>query len=71
MNDWRAVNALFLTATVLEALAMGHLNAFTPRFLGELGLSREEVGAWTGFLYASMMVVAFPFAPFWGALAER
>ncbi|MDP8922273.1 MAG: MFS transporter, partial [Chloroflexota bacterium] len=71
VRGWRAVNALFLVTTILEALAMGHLTAFTPLFLAELGLERQEVNGWTGLLYGAMMAVAFPLAPFWGALAER
>lgn len=71
MKDWRAVNGLFLTTTILQGIAFGHLNAFTPLYLADLGLSAAEVSAWTGFLYGAMMAVAFPLAPFWGALAER
>lgn len=71
MTGWRAVNTLFLCTTVLESLAFGHLTAFTPLYLAELGLERQDVGRWTGLLYAAMMAVAFPLAPFWGALAER
>lgn len=71
MSGWRAVNALFLVSTALEFLAMGHLTAFTPLFLGELGLPSGEVGLWTGLLYGAMMALAFPLAPFWAVLAER
>lgn len=71
MSGWRAVNALFLTSTILESFAMGHLTAFTPLFLSELGVPSAQIAAWTGLLYGAMMAVAFPLAPFWGALAER
>ena len=71
VSGWRAANALFLLTTILESLAMGHLTAFSPLFLAELGLDRQEVSLWTGVLYGAMMAVAFPLAPFWGALAER
>ncbi|MCC6176576.1 MAG: MFS transporter [Chloroflexi bacterium] len=71
MRNWRAVNALFLVSTILESLAMGHLNAYTPLFLQGLGLTPAEVGSWTGIMYAAMMAIAFPLAPFWGPLAER
>lgn len=72
VRDWRAVTAQFFAATALEAVAIGHLTAFTPLFLGgELGLSPEEVGPWTGFLAAGTFAVAFPLAPLWGSLAER
>ncbi len=71
MSGWRAANSLFLVTTILESLAMGHLTAFTPLFLAELGLDRPEVSRWTGLLYGAMMIIAFPLAPFRGALAER
>lgn len=71
LRNWKAVNALFLVSTVLEGLAFGHSTAYGPLYLAELGLSPPEVSQWTGILYAVMMGVAFPLAPFWGAIAER
>ena len=71
MRDWRAVAGLFFVTCALESLAMGHLNAFTPLYLREFGLTPEEVAQWSGLLTAMTMLVAFPLAPFWGALAER
>ena len=71
MRGWKATNALFLTTMMLQGLAYGHVNAYLPLYLRELGLSEAEVSTWPGILFAVMMGVAFPFAPFWGALAER
>jgi DHA1 family multidrug resistance protein-like MFS transporter len=71
VKGWKAVTGLFLATTILESVAMGHLNAYTPLYLGEMGLAPEEVSRWTGLLYGAMMATAFPLAPFWGALAER
>ena len=71
MKSWRALNGLFLVTTTLEGLAFGHITAYSPLFLSELGLTPAEVSAWTGLLYSVMMGVAFPLAPFWGAIAER
>ncbi len=71
MTNWKAVNGLFLVSMMLQGLAYGHINAYLPLFLRELGLSESEVSTWPGILFAIMMGVAFPFAPFWGALAER
>jgi DHA1 family multidrug resistance protein-like MFS transporter len=71
VSNWKAITALFLTTTVLESVAMGHLTAYTPLYLGDFGLSREEISRWTGLLYGTMMGTAVPLAPFWGALAER
>jgi predicted MFS family arabinose efflux permease len=71
VKNWRALNGLFLVTTTLEGLAFGHVTAYTPLFLTDLGMSQADVSAWTGFLYAAMMLIAFPLAPFWGAIAER
>ena len=69
--SWRQVNFLFLICTVVQAGAEGHLLAFTPLLLRDMGYSAEEIGIWTGALVAAMMCVAWPLAPFWGTLAER
>lgn len=72
LSDWRAITGVFFTAYLLESLALGHLDAFTPLFLrDELGLPVEEVRVWTGLTTAAMFSVAFPLAPLWGSLAER
>lgn len=72
LRDWRAVTGLFFFSTMLESFAMGHLAAFTPLLLErELGVPAAEVGPWTGLLTAATFAVAFPLAPFWGALAQR
>ena len=49
----------------------GHVVAFTPLQLRELGLSDLAVGVWTGVLAAVTMSMALPLGPFWGVLAER
>lgn len=72
LRDWRAITPLFFTTTFLESLAMGHLDAFTPLFLRDsLHLPSDQVGVWSGLLAATSFGVAFPIAPFWGAVAER
>jgi DHA1 family multidrug resistance protein-like MFS transporter len=71
VQNWRAVAGLFFLTCGLEAIAQGHLNAFTPLYLREFNLSREEIAQLTGLLTAATMAVAFPLAPLWGALAER
>ena len=72
MKDWRVVNGLFVATTILQGLSFGHTMAYLPLYLGtELGMAPAEVSSWTGILYAAMMGIAFPLAPFWGALAER
>ena len=71
MKDWRVVNGLFVVTTILQGLSFGHTTAYMPLYLAELGLTPAEVSSWTGILFAAMMGVAFPLAPFWGTLAER
>jgi DHA1 family multidrug resistance protein-like MFS transporter len=65
------VNILFLVCSAVQSAAEGHVNAFTPLLLRDLGLTPTEIAVWTGLLVAMMMGTALPLAPFWGVLAER
>ena len=69
--SWRGVNRLFLISTILSFSAEGHLVAFAPLQLQELGLSQAEVAVWSGLLFATTTATALPLGPFWGVLAER
>lgn len=69
--SWRGVNVLLLTTSTVMFATEGHLIAFTPLQLRELGLDEAEVGVWTGILVAVTMSMALPLGPFWGVLAER
>ena len=69
--SWRGANFLFLACQATQSAAEGHLSAFTPLLLHDLGLTPAEVAVWTGLLVGIQMAVATPLAPFWGVLAER
>lgn len=69
--SWRGTNILLLSTTTVMFATEGHLIAFTPLQLRELGLNDTEVGVWTGLLVAITMGMALPLGPFWGVLAER
>ena len=69
--SWRGTNILFLVCSAVHSAADGHMTAFTPLLLHDLGLAPAEVATWTGLLVAITMAMAMPMAPFWGALAER
>lgn len=65
------MNFMFLCCASVQFVVEGHVNAFTPLLLRDLGLSPEEVSIWSGLLFVIMMCTALPLAPFWGVLAER
>lgn len=69
--SWRGANYLFFVCTALQFTADGHVDAFTPLLLQELGLPPTSLAAWIGILVASTTLTALPLAPFWGVLAER
>jgi DHA1 family multidrug resistance protein-like MFS transporter len=69
--SWRGVNYLLLFANIVMFACEGHMIAFTPLQLQELGLSDVEVGVWTGLLVGVTMIFSLPLGPFWGVLAER
>lgn len=68
---WRRVAILFALASFVELLGFGHLGAFTPLYLEQLGVGRESVPAWTGMLSAVTFVIGLPLAPMWGVWADR
>jgi predicted MFS family arabinose efflux permease len=69
--SWRGTNLLFLACSAVQSAADGHMTAFTPLLLHDLGLGPSEIATWTGLLVAITMAMAMPMAPFWGVLAER
>src|SRR5947209_18087770 len=70
-NDWRRTVALFAATSLVESLAFGHLSAFTPIYLRELGVRTADVPFWTGLLSATAFVIGLPLLPFWGVWADR
>jgi predicted MFS family arabinose efflux permease len=69
--SWRGVNFLLLGATAVSAVVEGHLVAFAPLQLEDLGLTGAAVGVWSGLLFAVTTATSLPLGPFWGVLAER
>jgi MFS family permease len=63
--------ALFAVASFVETLGFGHLGAFTPLYLRELGVEPSAVPQWTGLLSAASFAIGLPLAPMWGVWADR
>lgn len=70
-DDWRVLLLFFTLAGVVESQAFGHLGAFTPLFLQQLDIPRQQIPQWTGILSALGFVFGLPLLPFWGAWADR
>src|SRR5579863_7249015 len=71
LNDWRVLLAVFTLVGVVESQAFGHLNAFRPIFLQQLGVPVAQIPTWTGVLAALGFVIGLPLLPFWGVWADR
>jgi MFS family permease len=70
-SDWRVLLVVFTLTGVIESQAFGHLNAFRPLYLQELGVPLAEIPTWTGILAALGFVIGLPLLPFWGVWADR
>ena len=46
--SWQGTNLLLLLRMAVQFATEGHLNAFMPLLLLELGLSTHELAFWTG-----------------------
>ncbi|HLY30598.1 MAG TPA: MFS transporter [Ktedonobacterales bacterium] len=71
LNDWRVLLLVFTLAGVVESQAFGHLNAFRPIFLQQLGVPAAQIPTWVGILAATGFVIGLPLLPFWGVWADR
>ncbi|HEX6291496.1 MAG TPA: hypothetical protein VFZ66_20100 [Herpetosiphonaceae bacterium] len=59
-NSWRVTAALFALTGIVESFAFGHLNAFTPPYLEQLGALLSPLGMLAIFsLAAALSVVGF------------
>ncbi len=71
MTSWRRAALLLAVASVVETLGFGHLGAFTPLYLRDLGVPADLVPTWTGMLSGASFLLGLPLAPFWGVWADR
>ena len=70
-NNWLVLLLIFTLAGVVESQAFGHLNAFRPLYLQQLGVPVANIPTWTGILAALAFVIGLPLLPFWGVWADR
>lgn len=70
-SSWRTLLIIFTLAGVVESQAFGHLNAFRPLFLQQLGVPAARIPFWTGLLASLGFMIGLPLIPFWGVWADR
>jgi MFS family permease len=70
-SSWLWLLTLFTVAGFAETMFYGHMMAFTPLYLPQLGIAPVAVPQWTGAIAAISSALGLPFLPFWGALADR
>lgn len=70
-NSWIVLLLVFTLAGVVESQAFGHLTAFRPLYLQQLGVPGANIATWTGVLAALAFVIGLPLLPFWGVWADR
>lgn len=70
-TSWVWLLALFTVASFVEGAFYSQLNAFTPLYLPDLGVPKDQVATWTGAIVAVTSAIGLPLLPFWGALADR
>jgi len=70
-RKWVAVMVTFAAAGAIESFAGSQMAAFTPLYLGGLGVHGTAVARWTAAMASLGWVIGIPLAPLWGALADR
>ena len=69
--SWAVVMVLFALTTAVESLSWTQLTAYTPKYLGELGVPPAGIPGWIAAMSSLGWLLALPLAPFWGVLADR
>ena len=70
-QDWRVLLALFFATSLVEGYGVSQIFAFMPLYLGELGLSPDEIVRWVGLLSSSVFLLGLPLVPLWGVWADK
>ncbi|MCH7663731.1 MAG: MFS transporter [Chloroflexi bacterium] len=71
-SSWKRILTIFTFASLVETIFYSQLIAFTPLYLGVLGVKTPaEVAVLVGWFTAVANGIGIPFLPFWGALADR
>lgn len=68
---WVSLAALFLVVSVIESIGIGHLFAFLPLRLREIGVAEPGMARLTGMLCGTMFLLGLPLVPLWGVWADR
>jgi MFS family permease len=68
---WVRTLIVFTLVGVTEAFAWGHLDAFAPIYLRELGVPEEALARWVAVMPALGFIIGLPLLPFWGVWAEK
>ena len=55
---WTA--GLFAAASFVETMGFGHLGAFTPLYLRDLGVDADAIPQWTGILAGASFILGLP-----------
>ena len=71
VEPWIGLAALFLFVSIIESVGIGHLFAFLPLRLRELGVLQADVPRLTGICCGAMFVLGLPLVPLWGVWADR
>ncbi len=70
-SSWLWLLALFTVASLLESFVFSQVATFMPLYLPDLGVAEADVPELTGRIVAVSTAIGVPFAPLWGALADR
>jgi MFS family permease len=70
-SEWLLVASLFAFTLLVESLSWNQLTAYAPLYMRELHVPQGQVAGWIAAISSVSWLLALPFAPFWGVLADR
>ena len=70
-QSWRSLLVAYSVTSTIEALGVSQIFAFLPLRLGEIGLPRTDIPAFTGIFTSLIFVFGILLVPFWGVWADK
>lgn len=70
-QGWRSLLVAYSITSTIEALGVSQIFAFLPLRLGEVGLPKADIPAFTGIFTSLIFVFGIFLVPFWGVWADK
>ena len=70
-QNWLWILLLFSITSMVEAYGVSQVLALLSPYLLQLGVSKDDLPTWLGFLLPATFILGLPLVPLWGVWADK